>query len=744
MISTAIRLARVGSRSELAAALLLALGYPCVMLAALIPDIWFFAAAAAVTYAADWYLHQRGSYLINRLGKVRAGLSIRFLVRELMLVLLLARLGLAQEPLFYTAVACFLIFYGLQAPHGAVTTLIRLRRTMPVVTRNVDLNAVRIPDAPPGALLRRAGEKMLHLDVPAMAGILIAAGTGEDTVGYAGAALSLLLAFAYVVALLPYMRRGRLVPSAAAVLKSVDTWLREYQPTVVLYFSGSNESAYQGNMWLETMARVEGRPLIIMRERGLVAQLAETSVPVLCVPAGTHLMNLDLSTVRVCLYPANVGKNIHILRVPTMKHVFIGHGDSDKLASVNPYSKVYDEVWTAGRAGRDRYALADVGVRDEDIVEVGRPQLEPIKSWTGTARNPIPTVLYAPTWEGWDDSSGNTSLLLAGENIVRRLLAADDPVRIIYKPHPFTGIRSRTARAVDARISAMLAKAAAERATEPRWTAEAERTAADLSTAQAELVRIEARLAELAAVGRPDGDEAEESRVSLADPVREAEVAQLRAAWNDAYWRSFGWWEHRTVVGTEPKLYDCFNESDAMVSDISSVVSDFIASGKPYAVTDSAALGAEEFKRQNTAVRAGVILSNGAEELDELLAAVADPAADTLAGARRELKTYLLGPDEPTSMEQFNAAVRVLAAKAEARNAGVAQRLGDQAIAVPDREADTGEGAVTGELEGSAEAEVGAGSVAEPDAVAVAGVAPETAMEAAAESAVIEGTSSVR
>ncbi len=740
MISTAIRLARVGSRSELAAALLLGLGYPCVMLAALLPNIWFFAAAAAVTYAADWYLHQRGSYLINRLGKVRAGLSIRFLVRELMLVLLLARLGLAEEPLFYTAVACFLIFYGLQAPHGAVATLIRLRRTMPVVTRNVDLNAVRIPDAPPGALLRRAGEKVLHLDIPAMAGILIAAGTGEDAVGYAGAALSLLLAFAYVAALLPYLRRGRLVPSAAAVLKAVDTWLREYQPTVVLYFSGSNESAYQGNMWLETMARVEGRPLIVMRERGLVTQLAETSVPVLCVPAGTHLMNLDLSTVRVCLYPANVGKNIHILRVPTMKHVFIGHGDSDKLASVNPYSKVYDEVWTAGRAGRDRYALADVGIRDEDIVEVGRPQLEPIKSWTGTARNPIPTVLYAPTWEGWDDNSGNTSLLLAGENIVRRLLAADDPVRIVYKPHPFTGIRSRTARAVDAKIRAMLGKAAAERAAEPRWTAEAERTAADRSAAQAELVRIEARLAELAAVGRADGDEAEESRVSLADPVRQAEVAQLRAAWNDAYWRSFGWWEHRTVVGPQPRLYDCFNESDAMVSDISSVVSDFIASGKPYAVTDSAALGAEEFKRQNTAVRAGVILSNSAEELDELLAAVADPAADTLAGARRELKTYLLGPDEPTSMEQFNAAVRALAAKAEARNAGVAQRLGDQPIAVPDREA-APDGAATTEAE--------AGAVADPGALAVsggavAGVAPEAAVEAAAETAVVEGTSPAR
>ncbi|WP_432112292.1 hypothetical protein [Streptomyces sp. YPW6] len=703
------------------------------MLAALMPHIWFFAAAAAVTYAADWYLHQRGSYLINRLGKVRAGLSIRFLLRQLMVILLLARLDLAETPLFYAAVACFLLFYGLQAPHGAMTTLIRLRRTMPVVTRNVDLHAVRIPDAPPGVLTRRSAEKMLHLDIPAVVGVLIAAGTGEDVVGYVGIGLTLLLALLYLALLVPYVRRGRLAPPAPAVLKAVDSWLRDYQPTVVLYFSGSNESAYQGNMWLETMSRVEGRPLIIMRERGLVPQLAETSVPVLCVPAGTHLMNLDLSTVRVCLYPANVGKNIHILRVPTMKHVFIGHGDSDKLASVNPYSKVYDEVWTAGRAGRDRYALADVGIRDEDIVEVGRPQLEPIKSWTGAAKNPIPTVLYAPTWEGWDDNPGNTSLLLAGENIVRRLLNAADPVRIIYKPHPFTGIRSAKAKAVDARIRAMLQKAAAERAAESRWVREASAAAAGQSAARAELSRIEARLAQLAATGRSGGDDAEESRLSLADPVREAETATLRAEWNDAYWRSFGWWEHRTVTGAQPKLYDCFNESDAMVSDISSVVSDFIASGKPYAVTDSAALGAEEFKRQNTAVRAAVILSNGAEELDTLLAAVADPAADTLADARRELKTYLLGPDEPTSMEQFNAAVRALAAKAEARNLAVAQRIGEQAVAVPDAEAVTS-GVGTGDPEAAVEAD----ATADPDA-------PEAgAAEGEAETALAEGTSSLR
>ncbi|GLF93738.1 hypothetical protein [Streptomyces yaizuensis] len=680
MISTAIRLARVGSLSELTAAALIGLGYPCVMIAALLPNVWLFAAFATVTYAADWYLHRKGSYLINRLAKVRVGLTIRFLLRQVLLVLLLAREGLAESPLFYTAVAGFLVFYALQAPHGALTTLIRLRRAMPVVTRNVDLQ-LDIPDAAPLFLRRRAAEKMLHLDIPAMLGVLLAAALGENVLGYAGIGLSVAFGLLYIAALAPYLRRGKRVPAAPVVLEAVSEWLRQYQPTVVLYFSGSSESAYQGNMWLETMENIEGRPLIIMRERGLVGKLHPTTVPVICVPGATHLMNMDLSSVRVALYPANVGKNIHLLRVPTIQHVFIGHGDSDKLASVNPYSKVYDEVWTAGRAGRDRYALADVGVRDDDIVEVGRPQLAPIKPWTGTPKNPIPTVLYAPTWEGWDTNPGNTSILLAGENIVRRLLAAENPVRVIFKPHPFTGIRDKQAKIVSATITTMIREANAARAADPSWAAQAVAAKQDQETARAAMVRIEAELAELAITGKSGRDGAELSRDSLADPQRLARIKDLRAEWNEAYWGSAGWWEHLVVTGPEPKIYDCFNESDAMVSDISSVVSDFMASGKPYALTDSAELGAEEFQRQNTAARAAVILTNSAAELDELLAAVASPERDTLAQDRQELKEYLLGPDNPPSMDRFNDAVRALAAESESRNLGVEERLNEQAQA---------------------------------------------------------------
>ncbi|MFE2043394.1 hypothetical protein ACFXAZ_21205 [Streptomyces sp. NPDC059477] len=666
MITTAIRVARVGSAAELAAAVLMMLGFPVLMLAALIPSIPVFAAAAAVTYLADHYLHRKGSYLINRLSKVRAGLSIRFLIRELLLVLLLARVSLSDNLMFYGAVAAFIAFYGLQAPHGALVTLIRNRRRMPVATRNVDLGArIRIPDAPPRWLLDRSAEKVLHLDLAAVTGVLISVEFDSAVAGFIGIGLTVGLGAAYVLALAPYVRGRRIPPRAETVLAAVDDWLRGYRPQTVLYFSGSKESAYQVNMWLETMEQLDSKPLILLRERAILERMAPTTAPVVCVPGGVHLMNMDLSTVQVALYAANVGKNIHLLRVPTMKHVFIGHGDSDKLASVNPFSKVYDEVWTAGRAGRDRYAIADVGVRDDDIAEVGRPQLAPIRSWQGVPEDRIPTVLYAPTWEGWDDSPGNTSLLLAGENIVRALVTADPPVRVLYKPHPFTGTRSPAAKAAHQRITALVQQAATERAAGSAFTAD---PAAE-TAARAELTRVEARLAALSGGGE-DGDEAEATREGVADLATFQEIAGLRTEWNDAYWRSFPTWQHQVITDAEPRLYDCFNVSDAMVSDISSVVSDFIASGKPYAVTDSAELGTEEFKRQNTAVRAAVILSNSAAELGRLLTAVRDPATDPLAAERRDLKRYLLGPDEPASIVQFNTAVKALAAKADSRNRG--------------------------------------------------------------------------
>jgi hypothetical protein len=673
VILTAVRLARVDTRTELAAALCMALSYPGLLLAALLANLWLFAAAGLLSYVSDWYLHQRGTYLINRLDKAQANLPNRFLARELLVVLFLAGTDLANNSIYLSAIVCFLLFYGLQALHSALITLILNRRRLPYFTRNIDLSGLRIPDGPAPWLSGRAAEKMLHLDLAAMAGLLISAATGKATYGFVGGAVTLGIGVLYTVVLVSYLTGKRLPPGANKALDFIDDWLRSYRPTTVLYFSGAKDSAYQVNMWLDTMAEIEGRPLVILRERFILPQLDDSAVPVLCVPSAVHLMNLDLASVRVALYPANVGKNIHLLRVPTMKHVFIGHGDSDKIASINPFSKAYDEVWTAGKAGRDRYALAEVGVRDEEIVEVGRPQLAGIQTWTGAPPARIPTVLYAPTWEGWTDDPGNTSVLLAGENIVRRLVRAEQPVRVLYKPHPFTGTINPKAKQAHDRIVAFLEQAAAERAADAQFAAQDAAEAVGQAEARAEMARIDARLAEMKVIAQPGVDEAEASRDSVADPERLTEGARLRKDWNAAYWRAVGSRQHKVVTGPMPNLYDCFNVSDALVSDISSVVSDFIASGKPYAIVDSAELGEKEFKRQNTAARAALVLDNKASRIGELLVAARDEDQDPLVFARGELKEYLLGPDEPASIVRFDDAVRALAAKAEARLAQMAQ-----------------------------------------------------------------------
>ncbi|TDC26188.1 hypothetical protein E1265_04930 [Streptomyces sp. 8K308] len=673
----------VASPVELVAALVMAASYPLMLATALLPSTGGFAAAAVCSYLGDHFLHRRGSYVLVRFGKARLGLTIRFLIRQLLLILLLARSDWGGETVFYAAIVGLLAFYGLQAPHTALVMVLRRKRRLPITTRNIDLSTLPVPNGPPRWLTHRAVEKVLHTEVPLFLGLLAVAGTDEPDFGYAGIAATIALVLGYMLVLLPFFRLSKLPPDPDRTLEWFDEWLRAEQPTVALYFSGSKDSAYQANMWLETLEKLDEKAIVILRERAIMARLGTTTLPVVCVPSAVHLMQMDLSMLRVGLYPANVGKNLHLLRVPTMKHVFIGHGDSDKIASINPYAKAYDEVWTAGRAGRDRYALADVGVRDEDIVEVGRPQLAPIA--TGTGQPPagrIPTILYAPTWEGWTDDPGNTSLLLAGENIIRRLLDSERPVRVLYKPHPFTGTRDRAAGVVHQRIVAMIEEAAARRAADPRWAAEAERTAQERARAQAALRELTA--ARPALTPAASWDDASVSR-DAQTPLDQAPEEERRfREWNELYWRSQGWWEHRVITGPEPRLFDCFNESDALVSDISSVVSDWIASGKPYAVTDSAGLGEDEFKRQNTAVRAAVILSNDAAQLGGLLDAVHQPAADALATARAELKDYLLGPDQPPSQERFGAAVRALAARATARNRAQGEAGADDApAAVP-------------------------------------------------------------
>ncbi|RKN45451.1 CDP-glycerol glycerophosphotransferase family protein [Micromonospora endolithica] len=570
---------RVRSQQGLAAVGLTLLGYGVMILSGVLGLVIPYAVAAVVVIAGELTLAGRYAQTAELLGKAGLGRVFRRLVRDLSVALLVVS---TVRPGVAGTVAVLLLPAALWVVAVGTTALTRVvdgRAATPAFTRNIDLGAMRRAPVPPRWARHLAGLRLPILNVLLVPAAVLAAVVDRvaPVVVTGLVTLAAGLVTAGVLALTWLRGRG----STPGAVRAVHDWLSRERPEVALYFAGPAKDVYQANMWLAPV-EAAGRPaVVLLRAEEAFHELADTRLPVICVPAGVDFMNLDLGSIRVALYAANVGANIHMLREAGVKHVFVGHGDSDKQASVNPYSKVYDEVWVAGPAGRERYARADVGVLDRDIVEIGRPQLAGLHTFGSRAADQVFTVLYAPTWEGWlDDDPYHTSLVLMGERIVSGLLAAGN-LRLVYKPHPLTGTRSKQARAAHERI-----------------------------------------------------------------------VARIRAAGGQTDPTSLDGTAHLVVTGRTPALFDCFNVTDLLVSDVSSVVSDFVQSERPYVVANPAGLSEDEFRRTFPTARAAYLLAADCGELPKILA-VTRAGDDPMTEARRELKEYLLGPSGSNPMDRF-------------------------------------------------------------------------------------------
>ncbi|WP_174528973.1 CDP-glycerol glycerophosphotransferase family protein [Micromonospora maritima] len=570
---------RVRSQQGLAAVGATLLGYAVMILSGVLGLVVPYAVAAVVALAGEAALATRYAGTAELLDKAGLGEVFRRLVRDLSVVLLVLA---AVRPGVGGDVAVLLLpaaLWTVAVATSAVTKVIDGRVDPPAYTRNIDLGALRRVPVPPAWARWLAGLRLPLLNVLLVPAAVVAVAVDRVAPVVVTAAATLVAGLVTAAVLASTALRGR--GKAPGVLPAVHDWLARERPEVALYFAGPAKDVYQANMWLAPVEATGRRAVVLLRAADAFDELADTRLPVICVPAGVDFMNLDLGSLRVALYAANVGSNIHLLREPGVKHVFVGHGDSDKQASVNPYSKVYDEVWVAGPAGRERYARAAVGVLDRDIVEVGRPQLAGVHTFGSGAADHLFTVLYAPTWEGWlDDDPYHTSLVLMGERIVSGLLAAGN-LRVVYKPHPLTGTRSPKARAAHERI-----------------------------------------------------------------------VARIRAAGGQTDPASLDGTAHLVVTGRTPALFDCFNATDLLVSDVSSVVSDFVQSERPYVVANPAGLPEDEFRRQFPTARAAYLLSADCGELPKILA-VTRTGDDPMAEARRELKEYLLGPAGSNPMDRF-------------------------------------------------------------------------------------------
>lgn len=207
---------------------------------------------------------------------------------------------------------------------------------------------------------------------------------------------------------------------------------------VVVYFPDSRTKLYQLRQWLPVLEKLDKRHpvLIVTRNVHTNRDLRNlTRLRSVFVRRFADLIELYYGgTYKIAVYVNNSTHNFQSLSFREMLHLHINHGESDKICMVSNQVKAYDRVFVAGRAAVERHKAALFDFDVDKLVPVGRPQLDLPLQPAAPPSSQL-TVLYAPTWEGEDDSNNYTSVDVYGPDIVARILAVPS-TRLVYKPHP--------------------------------------------------------------------------------------------------------------------------------------------------------------------------------------------------------------------------------------------------------------------------------------------------------------------
>ncbi|KQP71657.1 MULTISPECIES: CDP-glycerol glycerophosphotransferase family protein [Microbacterium] len=233
-----------------------------------------------------------------------------------------------------------------------------------------------------------------------------------------------------------------------------------FQYRVAVYFADGAVNMYQMRQWYKPLADLAKTwPVVVLSRAatGAEALLADGALPVAFVPTVRDLERfIAKQDIRVVLYVNQNTRNFQMFRYGRRWHVFINHGESDKMYMTTNQYKAYDYAMIAGDAARERLSRV---LWDYDIarrtIEIGRPQADHYSGTLPYTPDARTVVLYAPTWEGDRPSAHYGSIATHGEALVTALLATGRH-RVIYRPHPRSGVVNHEYGAANKRIIAAL------------------------------------------------------------------------------------------------------------------------------------------------------------------------------------------------------------------------------------------------------------------------------------------------
>ncbi|WP_200936887.1 CDP-glycerol glycerophosphotransferase family protein [Frigoribacterium sp. Leaf186] len=213
---------------------------------------------------------------------------------------------------------------------------------------------------------------------------------------------------------------------------------------VAVYFADTTVNMYQIRQWYAPLAHLaETYPVaVVVRSPGtMVTMLDECPVPLVYARKVADLEDfVAAQPLALTLYVNQNAKNFQMMRYGRMWHVFVNHGESDKMYMTTNQFKAYDYAFVAGDAAKGRLAakLWDYDL-EKRAVPVGRPQADHFAGDVPYPHDDRLVVLYAPTWEGDRPAAAYGSIGTHGLALVEALLATGRH-RVVYRAHPRSGV----------------------------------------------------------------------------------------------------------------------------------------------------------------------------------------------------------------------------------------------------------------------------------------------------------------